>query len=64
MWTSREYARAMGFPDSYQLTGRVSDDCRLDEIARDHRATNLERELGRAALYMVCALRGIEVPNG
>ena len=29
MWTSREYARAMGFPDSYQLTGRVSDDCRL-----------------------------------
>lgn len=22
-------ARAMGFPDSYQLTGRVSDDCRL-----------------------------------
>lgn len=29
MFSSREYARAMGFPDAYQLTGRVSDDCRL-----------------------------------
>lgn len=29
MWSSREYARAMGFPDDYQLTGRVSDDVRL-----------------------------------
>jgi DNA (cytosine-5)-methyltransferase 1 len=29
MWTSKEYARAMGFADSYQLTGRVGDDCRL-----------------------------------
>lgn len=29
MFRGREYARAMGFPDSYELTGRVSDDCRL-----------------------------------
>lgn len=29
MWTGREYARAMGFPDTYRLTGRVSDDCKL-----------------------------------
>lgn len=29
MFTSREYARAMGFPDSYQLTGHVSKDCKL-----------------------------------
>lgn len=29
MLTSREYARAMGFPDTYQLTGKVSHDCRL-----------------------------------
>ncbi len=29
MLTGREYARAMGFPDSYKLTGFVSKDCRL-----------------------------------
>lgn len=29
MFTGREYARAMGFPDAYQLTGLVSQDCRL-----------------------------------
>lgn len=29
MFSSREYARAMTFPDAYRLTGRVSDDCRL-----------------------------------
>ncbi len=29
MFSGREYARAMGFPDTYQLTDRVSDDCRL-----------------------------------
>ncbi|MBP7292427.1 MAG: DNA cytosine methyltransferase [Nannocystaceae bacterium] len=29
MFSSREYARAMGFPDAYRLTGRVSDDCKL-----------------------------------
>lgn len=29
MLTGREYARAMGFPDSYELTGRVAHDCRL-----------------------------------
>lgn len=29
MFTSREYARAMGFPDAYRLTGAVSHDCRL-----------------------------------
>lgn len=29
MFTGREYARAMGFPDSYALTGFVSHDCRL-----------------------------------
>lgn len=29
MFSAREYARAMGFPDSYQLTGFVSKDCRL-----------------------------------
>lgn len=29
MFVGREYARAMGFPDAYQLTGWVSQDCRL-----------------------------------
>lgn len=29
MLTGPEYARAMGFPDGYQLTGKVSHDCRL-----------------------------------
>lgn len=29
MFTGREYARAMGFDDGYQLTGEVSNDCRL-----------------------------------
>lgn len=29
MFTSREYARAMGFPETYKLTGSVSHDCKL-----------------------------------
>lgn len=29
MFSGREYARAMGFPDAYRLTGAVSHDCKL-----------------------------------